>query len=68
VGFYKLGGYEKERWKAVIWIDNEPQAEFVAADDFDVSGGLLSEIKLPGEQGERICRYPDEPVPIIFLT
>ena len=63
VGFCKLFTYEKERWRAVIWIDNEPQAEFVAADDFDVSGELLSEIKLPGEKGERICKYPDEPVP-----
>jgi hypothetical protein len=35
----------------VIWINDHPHAEFIGADDFDVSGELLSEIKVPGERG-----------------
>lgn len=46
-----------------MWIDNHPQAEFLAADDFDHSGDVLSEIKVPGNAGERVCRYPEEPIP-----
>jgi hypothetical protein len=63
LGFCKTFTYGKERWRVVIWINNHPHAEFIGADDFDVSGELLSEIKVPGARGERICRYPDEPIP-----
>jgi hypothetical protein len=47
----------------VIWIDGHPQAEFLGADDYGKSGEVLSEIKVPGGRGERICRYPDEAIP-----
>jgi hypothetical protein len=47
----------------VVWIDGEPQAEFLGADDFDRSGDILCEIKVPGATGERICRYREEPIP-----
>jgi hypothetical protein len=49
--------------RVVVWIDDHPHAEFVGADDFDHSGDVLSEIKVPGDPGERICRYREEPVP-----
>lgn len=31
--------------------------------DVEQSGEVLSGISVPGEAGERICRYPDEPIP-----
>jgi hypothetical protein len=37
--------------------------EFLGADDYAVSGDVLAEIKVPGARAQRICRYPDEPVP-----
>ena len=63
IGFTRRSVYGSDRARVVIWIDDHPHAEFVGADDFDFSGEVLSEIKVPGEVGERICRYPDEPIP-----
>jgi len=63
VGFCKRPVYGKDRIRVVVWIDGHPHAEFFGADDFDKSGEVLSEIKVPGRRGERICRYPDEPIP-----
>ncbi|MEM5871897.1 MAG: hypothetical protein QW051_03425 [Candidatus Aenigmatarchaeota archaeon] len=63
IGFCTRKVYEKDRIRIVVWIDNQPQAEFFGADDFEKSGDVLSEIRIPGEVGERICRYPDEPIP-----
>ena len=34
-----------------------------AADDFERSGDVLCEIKVPSDPGERICRYPEESIP-----
>jgi len=62
-GFCKRHAYGKNRMRVVIWIDGYPHAEFVGADDFDRSGEVLSEIKIPGDRGERSCRYPNEPIP-----
>ena len=53
--------YKKDRTRVVIWIDEYPEAEFVGADDFDLSGDLLSEIKVRG--GQEICKYGNDPVP-----
>lgn len=63
IGFGKRPAYGKDRFRVVIWIDGNPDAEFVGADDFEKSGEVLSEIKVPGNVGERICRYPEEPIP-----
>ena len=63
ISFTKRYVYGKDRIRVVIWIDDHPHAEFLGADDFEKSGDLLSEIKVPGDQGERICRYPDEAIP-----
>ena len=63
IGFTRRSVCGSDRARVVIWIDDHPHAEFVGADDFDFSGEVLSEIKVPGEVGERICRYPDEPIP-----
>lgn len=63
IGFGRRPTYGKDRIRVVIWIDGKPDAEFVGADDFEKSGEVLSEIKVPGNVGERICRYPDEPIP-----
>jgi len=63
IGFCKRSAYGKNRMRVVIWIDGHPHAEFVGADDFEKTGEVLSEIKVPGDIGERICRYPEQPVP-----
>ena len=63
IGFCDRKTYGEVRRRVVLWIDDHPHAEFVGADDFKQSGEVLSEIKVPGNKGERMCRYPDEPVP-----
>ena len=62
IGFGVRSVYGKERAHVVVWVDGHPQAEFLGADDFDASGEILCEIKIPGDPGERICRYPSEPI------
>lgn len=63
IGFGKRHTYGRDRIRIVVWIDGHPHVEFLGADDFEQSGEVLSEIKVPGDVGERICRYPDEPIP-----
>lgn len=63
VGFCRRPAYGRNRPRVVIWIDDYPHAEFLGSDDFEKSGEVLSEIKVPGNRGERICRYPSEPIP-----
>jgi len=57
--------YGKDRRRVVVWIDNYPYAEFLAADDFDVTGEVLSEIRFCDEEdkSKRMCRYADDAVP-----
>ena len=55
--------YGKERARVTVWIDGQPHAEFLGADDFESSGEILCELKVHGDVGERIVRYPDEPIP-----
>lgn len=63
IGFGRRAVYGQDRKRVVVWIDDHPHAEFLGADDFDLSGDLLSEIKIPGQRGERICRYGEEAIP-----
>jgi hypothetical protein len=63
IGFCRKEIYGKERIRVTVWIDGYPHAEFLGADDFENSGEVLSEIKIPGDKGERILRYPEEPIP-----
>ena len=63
IGFGRRPTYEKDRVRVVVWIDGHPEAEFFGGDDFGKSGEILSEIRIPGDTGERICRYPNEPIP-----
>lgn len=63
IGFGTRPTYGRPRRRVVIWIDGHPHAEFLGADDFNRSGDVLAEIKVPGEKGERICRYPEEAIP-----
>jgi hypothetical protein len=63
LGFGTRPVYGAQRKRVVVWIDGHPQAEFLGADDFAHSGEVLCEIKVPGASGERICRYPEEPLP-----
>ena len=63
IGFGSRVTYGQPRRRLVVWIDEHPHAEFLGADDFPRSGDVLCEIKVPGNKGERICRYPDEAIP-----
>jgi hypothetical protein len=63
IGFGLRPTYGRDRKRVVVWIDGHPQAEFLGADDFEHSGDVLCEIKVPGNTGERICRYPEETIP-----
>lgn len=67
IGFGRRHTYRRDRIRVVIWIDDHPHAEFLGVDDFESSGEVLSEIKVPGDVGERICRYPDEPIPERYM-
>jgi len=64
IGFGKRETYGiEDRTRVIILIDGKVYTEFLSADDFEVSGEILSEVKVPGNVGERICRYPEEAVP-----
>ena len=63
IGFGTRTTYGHSRRRVVEWIDDHPHAEFLGADDFERSGDVLAEIKVPGTTGERICRYPEEAIP-----
>jgi hypothetical protein len=63
IGFGKRPVYGTDRVRVVVWIDGYPHAQFLGTDDFERSGEVLSEIKIAGSDGERICRYPDDVVP-----
>ena len=63
IGFGSRTTYGQPRKRVVVWIDGHPQAEFLGVDDFGRSGEIICEIKIPGNKGERICRYPDEAIP-----
>ena len=62
IGFGTRETYGRDRARVVVWVDGHPSAEFLEADDFAASGEVLSEIRVAGDRGERICRYPEEPV------
>lgn len=61
IGFGMRPRYGRDRKRVVVWIGDHPQAEFLAADDFERSD-VLCEIN-PSDPGERICRYPEESIP-----
>lgn len=63
IGFGTRPTYGRPRRGVVIWIDNHPHVEFLGADDLERSGDVLAEIKVPGDRGERMSRYPEEAVP-----
>jgi len=65
IGYTKRDTYGKDRRRVVVWIDNYPYAEFFAADDFNVTGEVLSEIKFYDEENEsiRMCRYAEDVIP-----
>lgn len=64
IGFGTRPTYGKDRIRVVIWIDNQPQAEFFGTDDFDKTGEILSEIRIQRDGGKvTSCEYPEEPIP-----
>jgi hypothetical protein len=67
IGHTEREAYGLNRKRVVVFIDGYPYAEFVAADDFDRSGDLLSEIRLLQKDGRLdMCEYPEEGIPAIY--
>ena len=50
IGFCERFTYGRNRIRVIIWIDEHPHAEFFGADDYENSGEVLSEIKVPGDK------------------
>ena len=63
IGYKNSNVYERDRIRVIVWIGRKPQTEFVGADDHAQSGDVLSAIKIATEEGERMCRYPEDPIP-----
>jgi hypothetical protein len=61
---YQAAGSDRKR--AVVWIDGHPHAEFLGADDFERSGEVLSESKLPGPHRRANLPLPEEPIRAAF--
>ncbi len=68
IGFGRRPVYGIDRARIVVWIDGHPHAEFLGADDFDATGDVLSEIRIRGDVGEPMCRYPNDTVPERYTT
>ena len=65
IGYSYRNTYGRDRRRVVVWIDDYPHAEFLAADDFDKTGEVLSEIRFCEREDEsmRMCRYGDDAIP-----
>jgi hypothetical protein len=63
IGFGTHEVYGRERARVIVWIDGQPEVEFFGVDDYAVTGKIVTEIKLEGNQ---MCRYPDDPVPLVY--
>ena len=69
IGHTERETYGLNRKRVVVFIDNYPYAEFVAADDFDKTGDLLSEIRLlQKDEYLDMCKYPEEGIPAIYAN
>lgn len=67
VGFGNRNTYGTSRARVVVWVDGTPEAEFLGADDFAVTGEVLSEIRVPGKKTVIMCRYPNHSVPPRYM-
>lgn len=70
IGYCMRETYGRPRRRVVVWIDDYPYAEFLEADDFDVSGELLSEIRFydKDKDSKRMCRYKDDRLPERYMS
>lgn len=67
IGHTERETYGLNRKRIVIFIDNYPYAEFVAADDFDRTGDLLSEIRILQKDGNfDMVEYAEEGIPSFY--
>jgi len=69
IGLTERETYGLNRKRVVVFIEGYPYAEFVAADDFDKTGDVLSEIRLFQEDEYLdMCEYPGEGIPAIYAN
>ncbi len=65
IGYCYRYTYNQDRRRVMVWIDDHPHAEFLAADDFDITGEVLSEIRFYDEERDslRMSKYAVDAVP-----
>jgi hypothetical protein len=63
VGFGSRPVYGRERRRVVVWDGDRALVEFFGADDFEVTGDLLAELKVEVGGSVRMCGYPADLVP-----
>ena len=65
VGYGERATYGTKRRRVVVWIDDYPRAEFMGADDFKLTGEVLSEVRIfdDSEESTKMCRYGSDVVP-----
>jgi hypothetical protein len=69
IGYTERETYGLNRKRVVVFVDGYPHAEFVAADDFDKTGDLLSEIRLiQKDEYLEMCSYPEEGIPALYAN
>lgn len=70
IGYCERKTYGRVRWRVVVWIDDHPFAEFVAVDDFDITGELLSEIRFYDKKkdSKRMCKYKKDSIPERYMS
>jgi len=69
IGYCLRNTYGRTRRRVVVWIDDRPHAEFLEADDFDISGELLSQIRFYDEEQnrKRMCKYRIDRLPERYM-
>lgn len=66
IAFGSREAYGQERARVLVLIDGYPYAEFLGADDFERTGTVLSQVRVPG-RGGGMWRYPDDPIPARYV-
>lgn len=65
IGYGHRLTYGTNRRRVTVWIDNYPYAEFMGADDFEITGEVLSEIRIWDDENKnkKMCRYAVDIIP-----
>ena len=64
--FGERDAYGRDRKRVAILIDDQVQAEFFGSDNFQYTGDLISELKVEENGKVKMCRYPDDAIPVRY--